>query len=286
VTRLSITERIRVGDRTYRIKGVFANELPLQEIRERFEPWLDTVYQTVLRFREGTFLDVGANFGQTMLKILALDRTRQYVGFEPQPWGCYLIQSFIEENRLKSHTILPLGLSNRNHLARLYIKGGGKDSMASMVENFRPDSFYTSSQYTCVRKGDEVIAELKIPSVSAIKIDVEGGELEVIEGLSDTIREKMPFIIFEVLNHDLAVTGENLDARAVQFREGRTEKMECLLRGQGYEIYNVLSGNILRRVGKIQPAMSADLSNTNYVAVPKLDVGLFLRTFPGTIQDA
>ena len=158
--------------------------------------------------------------------------------------------------------------------------------MASMVENFRPYSFYTSSQYICVRKGDEVMAELKIPSVAAIKIDVEGGELEVIEGLSDTIREKMPVIIFEVVNHDLAVTGENLDARAVQFREGRTEKMECLLRGQGYEIHNVLPGNILRRVGKIQPAMSADLSNTNYVAVSRQDVDSFLRTFPGTVQDA
>jgi len=226
-----------------------------------------------------------------MLKILALDMTRQYVGFEPQPWGCSLIQSFIEENSLKHHTILPIGLSNRNHLVKLYIKSGGfkcagYESMSSVVENFRPDSFYTSSQDVCVRRGDEVIAELKIPSISAIKIDVEGGELEVIEGFSDIIREKMPPIIFEVLNHYLALTGEKLDDQVIRFREGRVEKMESLLRGQGYQIYNVLPGNILKRVRKIQPRMSKDLSNTNYVAVSKQDHGSFLRAFPGTVQDA
>lgn len=154
-----------------------------------------------------------------------------------------------------------------------------------MVENFRPDSFYASYRYVCVRRGDELIAELKIPSLSAIKIDVEGAELEVIEGLTDTIRKKMPSIIFEVLNHYLVVTGETLDDRMIRFREGRIETMECLLTGQGYQIYNVLPGNVLKRVRKIQPAMSGDLSITNYVAVSKLDVGSFLRAFPGTIQD-
>lgn len=290
MARLELTKQIRLGDHTYRTKGFFANELALQEVRERFEPWLDAVYQAVLKCREGTFVDVGANVGQTMLRIVALDSTRPYAGFEPQPWGCSLIQSFIEENNLKNHTILPLGLSNRNHLVKLYMKSGGYkcagyESMSSTIENFRPGSFYTSSQDICVRRGDEVMAELKIPSIAAIKIDVEGGELEVIEGLPDTLREKMPFIIFEVLNHYLVLTGEKLDDRVIRFREGRIEKMESLLRGQGYQIYNILPGNILKKVRKIQPAMSRDLSNTNYVAVSKQDEGSFLRAFPGSARD-
>jgi len=291
IARLELTKQIKLGDRAYRTTGIFANELALQELGGRFEPWLEPVYQTVLKCREGAFVDVGANVGQTMLRILALDMTRRYVGFEPQPWGCSLIQSFIEENSLKHHTILPLGLSNRSHLVKLYIKSGGfkcagYESMSSTIESFRPDSFYTSSQDICVRRGDEVMAELKIPSISAIKIDVEGGELEVIEGLSDTIREKMPFIIFEVLNHYLALTGKRLEDQVIRFREARIEKMEFLLRGNGCQIYNVLPGSTLKRVRNIRPAMSRDLSNTNYVAVSKQDDGSFLRAFPGTVQDA
>jgi FkbM family methyltransferase len=274
---------IREGNSIYRTNGVKAL-IPLASGKP-FEPWLDAVYQTVLTCREGAFLDVGANRGQSMLKLLSLDKKRQYVGFEPQLSCCSLIQSFIEENNLKNHTILPFGLSNNNQLVRLYHRGGNYDGTASIIQNFRPESFYASYRYVYVRKGDELIAELKLASISAIKIDVEGAELEVIEGLLDTIREKMPLIIFEVLNHYLVATGEKLDARAIRTREGRLEKMECLLTGQGYQIYNALSGNVLKRVQKIQPAVSRDLSITNYVAVSKRDGGSFLGAFPGTIQD-
>jgi FkbM family methyltransferase len=286
LVRLSRSKAIRVGDSTYRMKGFLVNALAAEAAEEPREPWLDAVYQALLRCREGAFLDVGANVGQTMLKILAFDKTRQYIGFEPQLSCSSLIQSFIGDNNLKGHTILPLGLSNCNRFVRLYLRGGGHDSTASMIQNFRPDSFYNSYQYVCVRKGDELIAELGLASISAIKIDVEGAELEVIEGLFNTIREWMPFIIFEVLNHYLVITGEKLDPQMIQFRESRIRKMECLLTRQGYEIYNVLPGKVLKRVQKIQPAVSADMSLTNYVAVSKLDGGSFLEAFPGTVENS
>ena len=286
LVRLSRRREITLGSYTYRTTGFFVNSLALQESSETCEPWLDVVYQTALKCKQGAFLDVGANIGQTMLKVLALDKTRQYVGFEPQVLCCSLIQSFIEENGLKYHTILPLGLSNRNQLAKLHIRGGQCDVTASMVENVRPGSFYTSDRYICVRRGDELVTELKISFVSVIKIDVEGAELEVMEGLLTTIREKKPSLVFEVLNHYLVITGEKLDHRVIRFRESRIERIEALLRGEGYQIYNVLPGNVLKRVRKIQPAMSRDLSITSYVAVSHLDVGSFLQAFPGTVQDS
>ena len=45
-------------------------------------------------------------------------------------------------------------------------------------------------------------------SVCCIKVDVEGAELEVFEGFLNTIEKTKPFLIFEVLNHFLAVTGQ------------------------------------------------------------------------------
>jgi len=285
LAKLSRKNEIKVGNCTYRTKSFFVNALAVQHGQEPREPWLDAVIHTLLRCREGAFLDVGANIGQTMLKVLAFDKTREYVGFEPQLSCCSLIQSFIEENNLKDHTILPLGLWNCSQLIRLHLRGGAYDSTASMIQNFRPDSFYTSHRYICVRKGDDLIAELGLPSISAIKIDVEGAELEVIEGLIGTIREQMPGIIFEVLNHYLVITSENLDPQMIRFRESRIEKMERLLTQEGYDIYNLLPGNVLKRVRKIQPAVSADMSITNYVAVSQQNSGSFLEAFPGTVQD-
>jgi FkbM family methyltransferase len=284
--RLLLGRTITLGDKTYRMKGFFINRLASKDSTKLTEPWLDDVYQTVLRCREGAFLDVGANIGQTMFKILSLDSSRQYIGFEPQVACCFLIQHFLEENHISDYAILPVGLSNKNGTVKLYLRGGNYDSAASMVKNFRPESFYTAHHYVCVRKGDELIAELQVTSVSAIKIDVEGAELEVIEGLRNIIREKMPFIIFEVLNHFLVITGEKLDDQHIRFRESRIQKMEDILRQMDYVILNVRPGNCLKNVHKIVPPSSADLSVTNYIAVSKLDLDSFLRVFPGSVSDS
>ena len=49
------------------------------------------------------------------------------------------------------------------------------------------------------RIGDEALTELGISLISVIKIDVEGAELQVLRGLSGTLRSARPPVIFEVL---------------------------------------------------------------------------------------
>jgi FkbM family methyltransferase len=285
LVRLPRTKLIKLGGSTYRIRGLIVNELVLQDGTGPYEPWLDVVLSAALTCRPGTFLDVGANIGQTMLKLLTLDRTRPYVGFEPQIACCSLIQQFIEDNHLENHTVLPLGLSDKTRVVKLHIRDMEYDNTATIVEGFRPDSFYKSHQYVCVRKGDEVMNELGTPCLSIIKIDAEGAELEVIKGLSRTIQEQVPFIIFEVLNSYLVATGEMLDEQTTRFRQGRIEQLERILREWGYNIYNALPGNVLKKIRKIQPAVSADYSVTNYIAVPNRDGESFLRAFTGSVQD-
>lgn len=49
------------------------------------------------------------------------------------------------------------------------------------------------------REGDEVLDELGISQISAIKIDVEGTELDVLLGLQKTLLSHRLPVIFEVL---------------------------------------------------------------------------------------
>jgi FkbM family methyltransferase len=284
--RLSQRKQIRLGGSEYHLRSFFVNELALEKGAEAVEPALNAVYAATLKCKPGAFLDVGANIGQTLFKILSMERSGEYIGFEPQVSCCFLVQRFIEENGLKNHTILPLGLSNRNQIMKLYFREEAYDSSASTIENFRPESFYSGYRYICVRKGDEVVSELKLPEISTIKIDVEGGELEVLLGLSDTIREQQPFIVFEVLNFYLVMSGEKLDEHVIRFRRERIDGMENALRSTGYDIYQVLPGPALKKVETIQPGTTADLSATNYVAIPKDRASGFFASFQGSVQDA
>jgi FkbM family methyltransferase len=271
------------------MKGLFANPLAINGERWREkEPWLDLIFRSVLQCREGAFFDVGANLGQTMFKILALDSTRRYVGFEPQIACCLMTQRFLDENHIADFSILPVGLFNVNRIMKIHGGRSDYEAIASVVEGFRPDSFYSSDRYVCMRRGDDVVTELGLTSVCGIKIDVEGAELEVFEGLENTIEKTQPLLIFEVLNHFLVVTGDKLDDRTLKFRESRIERLEQLLRHRGYEIFNILPGNQLNRVHQIQPPVSDDLSLTNYIAAPKSGMDAFLRTYEalgGSIQD-
>jgi FkbM family methyltransferase len=283
--RLSRRKRIRLGDSEYRLRSFFVNELALRS-SAAVEPALDAVYRAALKSKAGAFVDVGANIGQTLFKILSIDKRREYVGFEPQISCCFLVHRFIVENGLKSHTILPLGLSNRNQIVKLHFREGAYDSTASTVDKFRPESFYSGHCYVGVRKGDEVVSELELPAISTIKIDVEGGELEVLQGLSNTISEQQPFVIFEVLNSFLVLSGEKLHEDVIQFRRERIDGMEHTLRGAGYDIYQVLPEPALKKVDTIQPGASADLSTTNYVAIPKTHASAFFASFQGSVRDA
>jgi FkbM family methyltransferase len=282
-------KRVRLGNKKYRIKGLFPNPLALNAERWREkEPWLDLVFKSVLHCREGAFLDVGANLGQTMFKILALDSTRRYIGFEPQIACCLMTQRFLDENHITDFSILPVGLFNVNRIVKIYGGRSDYDAIASVVDGFRPDSFYNSDHYVCLRRGDDVVSELGLASVCGIKVDVEGAELEVFEGLVDTIEETQPFLIFEVLNHFLVMTGNKLDDSTLKFRESRIERLVQLLRHRSYEIFNILPGNQLNRVQQIRPPVSDDLSLTNYIAVPKSGLDAFLKTFEalgGSLQD-
>ena len=276
-------QNLRLGDRAYRVRPFLLNRIALQ--RRDYEPWLDPAYRAALSSKRGLFVDIGANIGQTMLKVLSFDRERHYLGFEPQVACCSVIQAFFDDNRLNSHSILPLGLSNRNGVVKLYRRDGA-DSSASMVASFRPASFYTSHAYICVRRGDELMAELEVPTIATVNLDVEGGELEVIEGLTATLARDKPSIIFEVLNNFLAMTGQTLDAETIAFRMARVAKLEAILRGLGYELYNIRPDRRLRRIERVSPAANGDMSITNYIAVHKDDVSTFSGAFDGSIEAA
>jgi FkbM family methyltransferase len=258
---------VTLGGRPYRVKGLFPNPIASRSNKwANSEIWLDMVFRSIFANHQGVFLDVGANLGQTLFKVLTLDHQRRYIGFEPQVPCCFMLQNFIEQNQLTQCSVLSIGLSNANQLVKLHVSGN-YDSTASVVGGFRPDAFYSSSRYVSLRKGDEVVQELGINDVACIKVDVEGAELEVFEGLQSTLAKKRPFLVFEVLNHFLA-TGVKLDAATIEFRESRLRRMETLLKDRDYTIYNIQPGN-LTVTPTIIPATSGTQALTNYVAMPQ-----------------
>lgn len=237
---------------------------------------MDTVLRAILQYSSGTVIDVGANMGQTLMRVLSTDRNRDYVGFEPNPVCSFYVEQFLKINHLSNCSILPVGLSDKFGIAKLLVRE--RDTFtSSVIEGFRPQTFYSHPQLVFLAQGDAVISDLRIESISVIKVDVEGGELEVIRGLRKSLSRHKPFIIFEVLPHYLAVTNESLDEETIKFREGRIRQMENIFREEAYSIFQIQPGNVLKKADKIEPESTPDLSTSDYLAIPAGQENNFIR---------
>jgi FkbM family methyltransferase len=197
VRRLSyqLGRPFEVGSTQYKARGYFSNPFVLRATHEQY---LVPPMTRVLAARTGAFIDVGVNVGQTLLKLLSIDKARAYIGFEPQIACCFYVTQFLRENGIENAKVLPIALSDANLTLKLY-SSGNTDEMATTVGEIANENARSRVTLVPARVGDEVVRELGLADIALIKIDVEGAELSVLQGLRGTLRQHHPSVLFEVL---------------------------------------------------------------------------------------
>lgn len=203
----------------------------LDHFEYEHEPWLTPLFKRLLSSRSGAFVDVGVNIGQTLIKVINCDPTRVYFGFEPSP-HCYIYVTRIKQlNKLEHVRLVAVGLSNRSHLGQLFGKNL-TDTNATTVKGFRGSETDGASQLVPLFRGDDILPNTL--DVAVIKIDVEGGELEVLQGLHETIRRCRPFILCEVL----PIYEESTEVG--KMRRERTNELLKTLRSLDYAVARLM----------------------------------------------
>lgn len=207
----------------------------------QYEPTVDAFFAAVMKHTPGTFLDVGANLGQTLIKVRAYDSHRSYYGFEASAFCCYYVDRLIAENRFDNAFLIPFGLSAGTQLVTFSYENPD-DPQGTIVENFWTAKTQRSNKRTIlVQAGDQVIESLKIEDISIIKIDVEGGELEVLQGLKSTITKYRPMIVCEVLPFVPESSFEDdASKQSIRQRQERAGKLVDLLKAANYVAHRFL----------------------------------------------
>lgn len=260
---------VTLGHERFKMRGYYASRL---NHSDRYEPFLGVVLRRQLDARPGAFIDVGVNVGQTLMKVLGIDRNRSYVGFEPQIECCYFVDQFLRLNALHNAMVLPIALYDSNSILTLYSRGQ-YDGMASLTGKHdvtgasRPDA-----THVLARIGDEVVRELGVRAISAIKIDVEGAELQVLTGLLGTLRAKRPPVIFEVLpnfyGHERIM--QPLDVRAKN--QAAADGIYALLDDVGYDIFQLDDGGGETRISRFELDNREDFVGGDYIAHPRVTI--------------
>jgi len=150
-----------------------------------WESWLTQYFAMIVRPGD-TCIDIGANFGYYSLLFSALSGKKgRTIAVEPNPGLCKLIRSTSNING-GNIEVAEVALSNRNGRIVLNIPES-KFGDASIIK--RNDSFFSKNTRVKVPMMtlDELVAKFSIEKVDVIKMDVEGVEPQVFDGMQKTL---------------------------------------------------------------------------------------------------
>jgi len=167
-----------------------------------------------------TIIDVGANAGVYSIVAALANDSATIVAFEPISRIYKRLLENIEANQLNVSTE-ELALSNANGESIIYDLPVDHHYHASLNKQEVVHHAGLTEQVIRVCRFDDYAKEHGLSDIDLVKIDVEGFELEVLEGMLTTLKTELPSVLIELK-----------DAK-------RSIAVEQMLNGLGYTFYNV-----------------------------------------------
>jgi FkbM family methyltransferase len=146
-----------------------------------------------------TFVDVGGAIGyHTVIGAALTGKTGHVISFEPQAAQRRFIEDNIRLNGLTNVTLLPYGLLDRRATLPLHISElSPAGATLGAISDPREDRIETVE---CVPFDDLVDAgDIELSRLDLVKIDTEGADALVLDGMSRAVRVFRPTIVVELL---------------------------------------------------------------------------------------
>ncbi|MBI3231788.1 MAG: FkbM family methyltransferase [Candidatus Doudnabacteria bacterium] len=150
-----------------------------------FEPTTSQTLKKILK-PGMTFLDIGAHVGYFALEASELvGGSGRIYAFEPEEKNFMLLRRNADINQYKNIVPNNLAASNKNRNLKIFLSedSGRHTTKKNLI--FRYKTVKTIKAITI----DYFCSKNKIRNVDAIKLDVEGGEPEALDGMKNTIRK-------------------------------------------------------------------------------------------------
>ncbi len=199
-SKISGSTHIRMGKHVISLQVLNVETFEEIEYTRYYEKTLINDISNELK-SDHIFLDVGANMG--IYSLLAANITDNVYAIEPYPTNSSLLLMNKFVNQLPI-TIYSCAFSN----SREYMELSGSDTGltaeggASFTKLDEKNRKKDKKVKIYTQPGDSFLQEEKVPTPNVIKIDVEGAEDDVIEGLSHTIQNKNCSIIYLEIHED------------------------------------------------------------------------------------
>ena len=141
-----------------------------------------------------TCIDVGANFG--LVSVYLSQLSDRVIAFEPEPTNLYRLKKILEANHCSNITVIPQAVSDKCGIICLFIADASSHHSLGLAHSNQNINRKMDVETTTL---DKFCADNNISKISVLKIDVEGFELEVVEGARNLLSNKLiDYLIFEI----------------------------------------------------------------------------------------
>jgi len=180
------------------------------------------------------FWDVGANagivslhFSQERFRLSRVDL------FEPNPAFQKGHERLFSEN--PAVHVHPIGLSNLNGEQSLFLDSPFAPTASVTASVIREKNFHDSIPII-LKRGDDLCADFNIPYPNVIKVDVEGHEEEVFQGIGQIIQKHRPILFFEhVFLSDETIEQMRPEGYRLEFIMDDGTRSRSRVSGAGYD---------------------------------------------------
>lgn len=172
--------------------------LPLFTLGQ-FEPNICNVLAPMMQPGD-TFIDIGANEGlYTLLAAARVEEAGKVVAIEPSPREFERLCSNIESNSFSSRTVvIDQALGSEAGWASFAVAAEEHGGQNAFVDLIAPNISIAQVRATPLLTLDMIAARLQPRRIDFVKLDVEGAEVEVVEGGMMVLEEHRPIWIAEV----------------------------------------------------------------------------------------
>lgn len=225
---LNMNVRIRLLHRSLRIP--IRHGVGLEWLMNN-ESWANATYRVLLDRFPGVFIDAGVNLGQSLVRMRLLEAERAYLGFEPNPACVEYTHRLLRVNALGDADIIKAALADRDgEVDLLMTRDDVTDPSATIVPGFKGSAPIASRRRVQVMSFGTVERTRPIGRIGILKIDVEGGEREVLLAMRTRLESDRPAVLLEILPTGMPPLEDRLR---------RQEDVEALFAGLRYRMLRI-----------------------------------------------
>ncbi len=176
-----------------------------------------TVLKKLSQLNPRLILDVGANTGEYALSAAEYCKDATVYSFEPVKSTFDVLQASIDKSGNKLITAINKGLYKAN--GQFHINVYPRNALASLYDIRGLDYPVVGQEIIEVITGDDFIREHKLSSIDFLKMDVEGAEMDVLEGMKEAFGRKVVRLVQFEYGY-INITTKNLLADYHEFFKG------------------------------------------------------------------